>query len=288
MRPASPSRAICTSRVLAVDAGLATDRVEALAGEEPLQLRAAGPGQSPVDVAVTMRTPGHEEELAAGFLVTEGLVAPADLAGCRFEYADPVATSQPENELTVRLVVPFDAGRVASRAFVATASCGICGKASIDDVERRCGPLAPGPTVTPDVVTRLPGAMRHAQEVFSSTGGLHAAALFTRAGDPLALREDIGRHNALDKLVGWAALGGQLPLGDRLLLVSGRASFEIVQKAGMAGIGVVCAVSAPSDLAVETAARLGMTLIGFLRGQRFNVYAGRERLVAARLQTDPA
>jgi FdhD protein len=278
MQPASASRAIGSLRVLTVHGDEAAERIESLAGEEPLQIRACGPGQDPVDIAVTMRTPGHEEELAAGFLVSEGLVSGAALRGARFELADVVATSQPDNEITVRLAGVFDAGLVASRAFVATASCGICGKASIEDVERRCEPLGEGPVVGRAVVVGLPAAMREAQPVFSSTGGLHAAALFDAAGELLALREDVGRHNALDKLVGAMALAGELPLHGKLLLVSGRSSFEIVQKAAMAGIAVLCAVSAPSDLAVATADRLGMTLIGFLRGDRFNVYTGRQRL----------
>ena len=278
MQPASPSRAVGTQVVLAVDGDTAIERAESLAGEEPLQLRAAGPGQDPVDIAVTMRTPGHEDELAAGFLVTEGLVGVSELVGARFEVADPLAASQPENEITVRLNAPFEAGRVASRAFVATASCGICGKASIEDIEQRCAPLAEGPLVDRSVIVGLPGTMRAAQAVFASTGGLHAAALFSADGQLIVLREDIGRHNALDKLIGAMALGGELPLQGRVLLVSGRASFEIVQKAAMAGIAFLCAVSAPSDLAVATADRLGMTLVGFLRDERFNVYSGRERL----------
>lgn len=265
-------------RVLTVDGDSVAERDEFLAGEEPLQLRAAGPGQDPVDVAVTMRTPGHEDELAAGFLVTEGLVRADGLHGVRFELADLRATSRPDNEITVRLAQAFDASLVASRAFVATASCGICGKASMEDIERRCEPLAAGPDVPRSVIVALPAAMQEAQAVFSSTGGLHAAALFTGEGQLIALREDVGRHNALDKLVGAMALVGELPLQGKLLLVSGRASFEIVQKAAMAGIAVLCAVSAPSDLAVATAERLGMTLIGFLRGDRFNVYSGRERV----------
>ena len=265
-------------RVLAVEGELLVERDEALAGEEPLQVRACGPGQDPVDIAVTMRTPGNEDELAAGFLVTEGLVRAAALREARFEVADPLATSQPDNEITVRLPGPFDASSVSSRAFVATASCGICGKASIEDVERRCEPLGSGPRVPPAVIVALPAAMREAQAVFASTGGLHAAALFSAEGHLVALREDVGRHNALDKLVGAMALVDELPLHGKLLLVSGRASFEIVQKAAMAGIAFICAVSAPSDLAVATAERLGMTLVGFLRGERFNVYTGRDRV----------
>jgi FdhD protein len=280
--PSAPllHRSTSVRRVLTWDGDVATERDETLAGEEPLQIRACGPGQAPIDVAVTMRTPGNENELAAGFLVTEGLVRSADLAGVRFEIADPVATSQPENEITVRLASPFDASLVASRAFVATASCGICGKASIEDVERRCGPLGAGPRVASALIRSLPARMRDAQAVFESTGGLHAAALFNDRGELLELREDIGRHNALDKLVGTMALAGQLPLSTALLLVSGRASFEIVQKAAMAGIAFVCAVSAPSDLAVATAERLGMTLCGFLRGDRFNVYSRADRVVS--------
>ena len=278
MQPASPSRAVGTRIVVRMDGDSVAEQEESLAGEEPLQLRAAGPGQDPVDIAVTMRTPGHEEELAAGFLITEGLVPAAALVAARFDVADPAATSQPENQITVRLSAAFDAGLVASRAFVATASCGICGKASIEDIERRCDPLAEGPVVTRSVIVGLPETMRRAQAVFESTGGLHAAALFTAEGQLIGLREDIGRHNALDKLVGAMALRGELPLHERVLLVSGRASFEIVQKAAMAGIAFLCAVSAPSDLAVATADRLGMTLIGFLRGERFNVYSGRQRL----------
>jgi FdhD protein len=281
MSSAPAHRSITSRRVLTWEAGVAAQRDETLAGEEPLQIRARGPGQAPVDIAVTMRTPGGEEELAAGFLVTEGLVAAADLRRARFALADVAATSQPENEITVELGVPFDAGLVSPRAFVATASCGICGKASIDDVARRCPPLAPGPMVSAAVIPLLPQRMRAGQRVFSSTGGLHAAALFDARGSLLAVREDIGRHNALDKLVGAMALAERLPLSGAVLLVSGRASFEIVQKAAMAGIAAVCAVSAPSDLAVETAERLGMTLVGFLRGERFNIYCGAERITQA-------
>jgi FdhD protein len=264
--------------VTAVDGGSVSRREEWLVGEEPLEIRACGPAQEPVDVAVTMRTPGNEQELAAGFLLTEGLVTAADLAGVAFRPGDPAVMARPENEMTVALAVPFDATAVASRAFVATASCGICGKASIDDVALRCDPSPPGPSVSRFVLAGLPDAMREAQAVFASTGGLHAAALFTPDGSLVAVREDVGRHNALDKLVGAMALADAVPLHERVLLVSGRVSFEIAQKAAMAGIPILAAVSAPSDLAVATAERLGMTLVGFLRGERFNVYAGEERI----------
>ena len=225
-----------------------------------------------------MRTPGHDFELAAGFLVSEGLVRPTDLAGARFEAGDPARMAQPENEITVRLAGAFDASRVAERNFVATASCGICGKASIDDIAARCSPLGPGLVVGRSVLIGLPGSMRAAQSVFESTGGLHASALFTPAGELVALHEDVGRHNALDKLIGAMALAGRVPLSGDVLLVSGRVSFEIVQKAAMAGIPILAAVSAPSALAVATAARLNLTLIGFLRADRFNIYTGRERI----------
>jgi FdhD protein len=180
--------------------------------------------------------------------------------------------------MTVHLRRPLDPAAIASRSFVATASCGICGKASLDDVAVRSAPLPGGPVVAPATLIGLPGSLRAAQPVFESTGGLHAAGLFDVAGRLLRLREDVGRHNALDKLVGAAALAGELPLHDRLAMVSGRVSFEIVQKAAVAGITIVCAVSAPTDLAVGAARRLGQTLVGFLRGDGFNVYAGEERI----------
>jgi FdhD protein len=251
-------------------------QLDPLVGEEPLEIRAAGPGQAATPIAVTMRTPGGEDELAAGFLITEGLARQEEIAG--FEFGDPGSMSQPENEVLVRLTRPFDPSTVADRAFVATASCGICGKASIDDIAQRCEQVAAGPVIGRRVLEGLPDAMREAQMVFDRTGGLHAAALFTADGTIEAVREDIGRHNALDKLVGTMALARRLPLAESVILVSGRVSFEIAQKAAMAGIPIVAAVSAPSDLAVSVAQRLGMTLIGFLRGDGFNVYAGAERI----------
>jgi FdhD protein len=225
-----------------------------------------------------MRTPGDEEALATGFLISEGLIRATDLAGVRFAVGDPAVMAQPENEMTVQLRQPFDASSVASRNFVATASCGICGKTSVEDVVLRCDALPDGPVVARETLLALPDAMRQAQEVFASTGGLHAAALFTADGRLRALREDVGRHNALDKVIGARALAGDLPLQGSVLLVSGRVSFEIVQKAAMSGLAILAAVSAPTDLAVATAERLGMTLVGFLRGERFNIYAGRDRI----------
>ena len=278
MEPVNSSRSLSQVRVLAVNGAEATERDEALAGEEPLEMRACGPGQDPVSIAVTMRTPADEEALATGFLISEGLIRATDLAGVRFAVGDPAVMAQPENEMTVQLRQPFDASSVASRNFVATASCGICGKTSVEDVVLRCDALPDGPVVARETLLALPDAMRQAQEVFASTGGLHAAALFTADGRLRALREDVGRHNALDKVIGAMALAGDLPLHGSVLLVSGRVSFEIVQKAAMSGLAILAAVSAPTDLAVATAERLGMTLVGFLRGERFNIYAGRDRV----------
>lgn len=278
MEPVNSSRSLSQVRVLAVNGAEATERDEALAGEEPLEMRACGPGQDPVSIAVTMRTPGDEEALATGFLISEGLIRATDLAGVRFAVGDPAVMAQPENEMTVQLRQPFDASSVASRNFVATASCGICGKTSVEDVVLRCDALPDGPVVARETLLALPDAMRRAQEVFASTGGLHAAALFTADARLRALREDVGRHNALDKVIGAMALAGDLPLHGSVLLVSGRVSFEIVQKAAMSGLAILAAVSAPTDLAVATAERLGMTLVGFLRGERFNIYAGRDRV----------
>jgi FdhD protein len=274
-------RASTPREVLALRDGVAGRRPDLLAGEEPMAIRVAGPGQDPVDVAVTMRTPGHDAELAVGFLVSEGLLGAGDLDGVAVELADPGAVATPENELIVRIRRPFDPSAVPARAFVASASCGICGKASLDDVALRCDALPPGPVVASEIVAGLPDRLRSGQAVFALTGGLHASGLFDAAGTLLAVREDVGRHNALDKLVGAAALAGELPLHDRLLAVSGRVSFEIVQKAAVAGIPLVAAVSAPTDLAVRAAERVGMTLVGFVRGGGFNVYAGEERIALA-------
>jgi FdhD protein len=272
-----PARHVTTTRVLIVHGGSTESREDMLVGEEPLEIRAAGPGQEPVAVAVTMRTPGSEAELAVGFLRTEGLIADDDVDAV--EFGDASRLAKPDDTVIVRLRRPFDPSVVAERHFVATASCGICGKASLDEIAVRCDPIPAGvPVVSREVVIGLPATLREAQPVFEATGGLHAAGLFEPDGRLVAVREDVGRHNALDKLVGWAVLDGRTPLNGFVLLVSGRASLEIVQKAAVAGIPIVCAVSAPSDLAVEAATRFGQTLVGFLRGDGFNVYAGEERL----------
>lgn len=271
-----PTRHIATRQIVAVRGGALELRQDRVVGEAPLEIRAVGPGQQPVAVAVTMRTPGHEAELAVGFLRSEGLIDGSEVVGT--ESGDPATHSQPDDSILVRLSRPFDDSAVAERQFVATASCGICGKASIDEVAVRCDPLPDGPIVTRDVVLALPGMLRVAQKAFEETGGLHASALFTPTGELIVIREDVGRHNALDKVIGSQLLAGALPLHDRILMVSGRVSFEIVQKAAVSGVPIICAVSAPSDLAIETAERLGVTLVGFLRGDRFNVYSHDRRI----------
>ncbi len=265
------------TRIVEIRSDRARERDDLVVGEEPLAIRACGPGQAPIEVAVTMRTPGDEVDLALGFLFTEGLIEGEDVIAVSF--GDPGRVRRPDDEVTVHLKGPLDLGRVAERRFVATAACGICGKASIEEVALRCEPPPPGRPVVPvTVLGRLPQRLRAAQVTFELTGGLHAAALFRPDGELVALREDVGRHNALDKLIGSQLRLGRLPLHDAVLLVSGRVSFEIVQKAAAAGIPIVGAISAPSDLAVEAARALGLTLVGFLRDGRANVYAGLDRV----------
>ncbi len=264
-------------RVLAVHEGVAGERPDVLATEEPMEIRAAGPDQELQAVAVTMRTPGGDFELAVGFLFTEGLIGPGDVQ--RVAYCDNLpGEDQRYNVVSVHLRRPFDAERVR-RNFYATSSCGICGKAALDDVEVSCGPVAEGPEVSADVVASLPAALRSKQALFEKTGGLHAAGLFTPDGALISVREDVGRHNAVDKVIGEQLLAGQVPLAGRILQVSGRVSFEIVQKAAVAGIPIVSAVSAPTSLAVEAGDRFGMTIVGFVRDGRLNVYTGSDRVI---------
>lgn len=270
-------RNVTRVRATAVNAGVAAERPDVLAAEEPMEIRVEGAGQSAVSVAVTMRTPGGDFELAAGFLFTEGLIDRADDVR-RVSYCEDLEPDEQHyNVVTVELARPFDA-EVLRRNFYATSSCGICGKATLDDVEVHCAPIAPGPEVDGTVISGLPGALRAAQRVFEQTGGLHAAGLFTAEGHLRSLREDVGRHNAVDKIVGERLLAGDLPPSDGVLQVSGRIGFEIVQKAGRAGIPVISAVGAPSSLAVDAGGRLGMTLVGFVRDDRFNVYTHPERI----------
>ena len=233
-----------------------------LAVEEPLQIRVNGG-----DLSITMRTPGHDHELAAGFLFTEGILK---------DRADVLAIEDGENSVNLTVAEGVEIG--AARNFYTSSSCGVCGKASIESLHAAGCRMLPRCQVARMVIHGLPEKLRAAQSVFDHTGGLHGAALFDLAGNLQMVREDVGRHNAVDKLVGAAFLDGRLPLGDRILMLSGRASFELVQKAAMAGIPVVAAVGAPSSLAVETARRFGMTLAGFVRDGRFNIYSGVGRL----------
>lgn len=281
LEPDAPTRHIASTRIVAVRGGSLEIRADRVVAEEPLEIRACGPGQEPVAVAVTMRTPGHEAELAVGFLRTEGLIGSGDVVRVRF--GSPSTLAAPDDTVVVQLRDRFDPSRMAERQFVATASCGICGKASIDEIAVRCEPLPAGPVVRRDVILALPDALRTAQRAFDETGGLHAAGLFDAEGTLVVAREDVGRHNALDKVVGSQFVAGKLPLHDRILMVSGRVSFEIVQKAAVAGIPIVAAVSAPSSLAIDAAERLGVTLVGFLRGDGFNVYAHDRRIDLADL-----
>ena len=247
-----------------------------LVGEEPLEIRI---GDTPL--SVTMRTPGNDLELATGFLFTEGLIAARNqLASVRHE---PDSRQNGANRVRVDLAPGIVLDREATRRnFYSTSSCGVCGKASIDAVRVHCiVPPNPECTVDPEVLCRLPEQLRAAQPVFSRTGALHAAGLFSLNGELQVLREDVGRHNAVDKVVGWALANDRLPLSDSLLMVSGRGGFEIVQKALVASVPVLASVSAPSDLAVNLAREFAMTLIGFLRGRRFVIYSGAERLAPA-------
>jgi FdhD protein len=276
LRDAPVRRPVTNTQVLAVDETGARQRPDRLATEEPLEIRVHGPGQEPVAFAVTMRTPGNDFELAAGLLRTEGLVTGNDAIDS-IAYCLGGDGEQLYNVVTVRVRTPVD-DDLRARRFLASSSCGICGKAALDEVELRCAPVANGPVVNASVLRTLPRRLTEYQRVFGETGGLHAAARFAVDGTLGASREDVGRHNALDKLVGHALLDDALPLSDQVLLVSGRLSFELVQKAAVAGFPLLCAVSAPSSLAVAAAERFGQTVVGFLRDGRFNVYTRVERV----------
>jgi FdhD protein len=270
-------RPTAAASVRAVEGDSARERSDRLVTEEPMEIRVHGPGQEPEPLVVTMRTPGNDFDLAVGLCITEGVIESAsDVATVAYCLPDDGGV-QEYNVVTIRLRRPVDLAD-HHRSFAANASCGLCGKATLEQVEIECGPVGPGPTVGRGVLVTLPQRLRRAQSVFDATGGLHAAACFGADGELTLLREDVGRHNAVDKVVGHAALQGRLPPADQLLLVSGRVSFEIVQKAAVAGIPILCAVSAPSSLAVEAADRLGQTVVGFLRGDRFNVYTHPERV----------
>ena len=265
-----------------LDARRASD---ALAVEEPLEIRLDHDQEGEIvrtTVAVTMRTPGHDVELAAGYLFTEGIIGDRrDIA--RIGCCGPGQGTGPDNRIRVELAshVAVEAGRLERHSYTSS-SCGACGKTSIEALRaRRPWTLArESPLVNAEVLRALPAALRAAQSAFEATGGLHAAALFDGEGRLIVVREDVGRHNALDKVIGEQLLVGALPAHDRILIVSGRVSFELVEKALMAGIPVLAAIGAPSSLAVETARDAGMTLVGFLSSERFNVYCGAERVIA--------
>jgi FdhD protein len=256
--------------------------MDTLVGEEPLEIRVGPAGEKRAPLAVTMRTPGDDIDLALGFLLTEGIITTADDVVTAQLCA---GTEEPNTynvvDVTLGAHVPAPVTD-PSRAFYTTSSCGVCGKASIDAVRTtsRFDVAADPVSITATTLATLPDRLRAAQKAFDRTGGLHAAGLFSAAGDLVCVREDVGRHNAVDKVVGWALRDGRLPLAGHVLLVSGRASFELVQKASMAGVPVLAAVSAPSTLAVDLAADAGLTLVGFLRGATMNVYAGAGRVLA--------
>jgi FdhD protein len=276
---AEKSRSLNLTRVSQWDDGKVERKDDYLAAEEPLEIRIADQ-----PLSVTMRTPGHDLELAAGFLFTEGLIQNREQI-LAIENVEPITADGVKRcnviqaELVEEATPDFAKMR---RHFFASSSCGICGKASIDLVRSR---LLSAPNsefrVEAELLTGLPEVLRSSQDVFQRTGGLHAAALFDSSGGLLVLREDIGRHNAVDKVIGWALLDHRVPLGNAILLVSGRGGFEIVQKALVAGVPILASVSAPSSLAVQLARELRMTLVGFLRGRRFVIYSGAERIEGA-------
>ncbi|AGB24502.1 formate dehydrogenase family accessory protein FdhD [Mycobacterium sp. JS623] len=270
-------RVTARRRVQHVTADSAVARPDTLVVEEPLEIRVNG-----TPITVTMRTPGSDIELAQGFLLTEGVIANRDdvltVRYCKGATDEGVNTY---NVLDVTLAPGVEMPDVdVTRNFYTTSSCGVCGKASLDAVRlisRHCPGDDPS-TVATETLSAMPDKLRAAQKVFASTGGLHGAALFDTDGTMLAVREDIGRHNAVDKVIGWALEADRIPLAATVLLVSGRASFELTQKAVMAGIPVLAAVSAPSSLAVDLASQSGLTLVAFLRGESMNVYTRPDRV----------
>jgi FdhD protein len=273
-------RALAAVQVSRISGGNSTVRTDVLAVEEPLEIRldcdVAGTRVRRA-VSITMRTPGHDRELAIGFLFTEGIIAAqGEVTGVVSCGAGNVV------RVNLRHGVEVDLSRL-ERHFYATSSCGVCGKASLDAVQvcPRVHCAAGEPVVDATVVCHLPAKLRAAQELFDRTGGLHAAALFSAGGELLCVREDVGRHNALDKLIGHEFLADRTPLLQNVLLVSGRVSFELVQKAAVAGIPVIAAIGAPSSLAVDLANKHGLTILGFVREERFNIYSGGERIRTA-------
>jgi FdhD protein len=278
---------VTQTATVTVDGASRSGRTDALAVEEPLEIRLAweAPGRSARTLSITMRTPGQDVELALGFLVGEGIVQTRDdISSC--EHCGPAAHADGTSNVVRVVMAPGRAVDLArlERHFYTSSSCGVCGKTSLDAVRSAQHPPLPRdmPVVHAETVHTLPDALRRKQEIFDRTGGLHAAGLFDADGHLLAMREDVGRHNALDKLVGSRFLDGALPASSHVLMVSGRASFELVQKAVMAGIPILAAVGAPSSLAVDLAREEGMTVLGFVRDGRFNIYTGGHRIHEAR------
>ena len=264
-----------------IDHAIGETETDLLAVEEPLEIRLQLPGVSKHKaISITMRTPGDDFDLAAGFLFTEGIITNAAQIS-KIRYCGlPAKNKNINNTLVAELAegVDIDLKRL-ERHFYTTSSCGVCGKSSIEALHTGAKKVEVNTKFKSELIHTLPDTLRGAQAVFERTGGLHASALFDAEGNLDILREDVGRHNALDKVIGAKFMSGETPLSDRILLVSGRASFELVQKALMAGIPVLAAVGAPSSLAVELAGEFGMTLVGFVRGRRFNIYTGAERIV---------
>ena len=253
--------------------GATSQRTEYLAVEEPLEIRLAGRR-----FTLTMRTPGHDEELAAGFLFAEGFINNATELGEIRRVRGRKGALEP-NAIDIVLNVPADGLRARlKRNFVMSSSCGVCGKTSIDSIRRRVTPPADSARVAPAILLSLSQKLREGQRVFAATGGLHGAAIFSLDGTMLAIREDVGRHNAVDKVIGFALTNAMVPLAQHIMMVSGRLSFEIVQKAAAAGLPILAAVSAPSSLAVELAEEIGTTLVGFLRDGSFNIYTRPDRI----------
>jgi FdhD protein len=263
-----------------VDGGALRAAGDSVATEEPLEIRVVIANKA-VPVAVTMRTPGADLELAAGFLYGEGVIRSRDaIRTISYCLDKDLNVEQRYNIVNVELVSGLDVDLAPlERHFSITSACGVCGKASIEALALRGQErLTSSLRIEPGVLVGLSGKLRAAQTVFESTGGLHASGLFSPSGDLTLVREDVGRHNAMDKLVGWAVLNDKVPISEAIVLVSGRTSFELVQKALAAGIPAICSVSAPSSLAVALASTYGVTLVGFLRGERFKVYAHPERI----------
>jgi FdhD protein len=282
-----PSRPATTSHssVWDVDGSGVRTGYDYLATEEPLEIRVVTGGRRH-SVAVTMRTPGADFELATGFLFSEGVVSSRDhVRHISYCLDDAVSAEQHFNVVNVELSADCAVDLAPlERHFSVTSACGVCGKATLEALYMRgLAPIEPGcgeqgQRIALEVLRSLPSKLKEAQSVFRATGGVHASGLFTAGGELLAEREDVGRHNAMDKLMGWALLQGKVPLAGHVVMVSGRSSFELVQKALAAGVAVLCSVSAPSSLAVDLAREFGLTLVGFLRGDRFKVYSGIERI----------